>query len=45
MKKRKVLPMFRKVFPVMILIASLLMSVGYASVNSILIGFNGTAIA
>lgn len=45
MKKRKVLPMFRKVFPVMILIASLLMSVGYASVNSIIIGFNGTAIA
>lgn len=45
MKKRKVLPMFRKVFPVLILIASLLMSVGYASVNSIIIGFNGTAIA
>ena len=44
LKKRKVLPMFRKTFPVLILFATLLISIGYASVNSVLIGFNGTAI-
>ena len=45
MKKRKVLPMFRKIFPVLILVATILMSVGYASINAILIELTGKVVA
>lgn len=45
MKKKKVIPVLRKIFPVLILIATLLMSVGYASLNSVLINISGEIIA
>lgn len=33
----------RKIYPVIILIATLLMGIGYAAVNSVLLGIDGTA--
>ncbi len=35
----------KKVFPLIILMVTILMGVGYASINSIIIGFNGEAVA
>lgn len=35
----------KKIFPLIILMVTILMGVGYASINSIIIGFNGEAVA
>lgn len=48
MKKNKSKTIFisaKKIFPLIILMMTILMSVGYASINSIIIGFEGEAIA
>jgi len=45
MKRKRIPPSMNKLFPILILIATISMSVGYASINSIIIGINGEVVA
>ncbi len=45
MKRKRIPPSTNKLFPIMILIATIFMGVGYASINSILLNINGEVIA
>lgn len=45
MKKKKLLSSSNKLFPFLLIIATLFMAIGYASVNSVILDINGTAVA
>jgi len=45
MRKKRIPPYSNKLFPILIFIATIFMSVGYASINSIIMNINGEVIA
>jgi len=43
-KRKRISPSINKLFPILIVVATIFMGVGYASVNSIIMGINGDAV-
>ena len=43
--KKRIPPSTNKLFPILILVAVMVMGIGYASINSVIMNINGEAIA